>query len=213
MEELGLREQNKLEKLERIKIAARDLFSEKGFDAATTRAIAKRARVAEGTLFNYADDKRDLIFLVMSDGLNAAIRRATEEVDYDLPLIDQITNTFWHVYHYFSEDIKLSGILLRELPFYNTGKLSAGFQNTRQELINLIERIVVHAQKTGEIRDDGDPVLIARGVFFIYSGAVRWWIEGKGPTYEFGLVDLRALLRPYIEGLSAKKNKKKIAEK
>ncbi len=52
--ELRLRESNKLQKLRRIKSAAAALFTEKGFDAATTRDIARRARVAKGTLFLYA---------------------------------------------------------------------------------------------------------------------------------------------------------------
>ena len=65
--ELGLRERNKLEKIQRIKAAATKLFSEKGFDEATTRDIAKRAHVGKGTLFLYAKDKRDLVLLLYKD--------------------------------------------------------------------------------------------------------------------------------------------------
>ena len=66
---LGLRERNKLDKLQRIKHAARTLFIEKGFDETTTREIARRAGVALGTLFLYATDKRDLLFLICTDEL------------------------------------------------------------------------------------------------------------------------------------------------
>mgnify|MGYP000601076020 CR=1 FL=1 len=37
------------------------------FHAPTTRAIAGRAHVGLGTLFNYADDKRDLVFLIFNE--------------------------------------------------------------------------------------------------------------------------------------------------
>src|SRR5438477_3914607 len=47
---LGLRERNKLDKLQRIKAAAAALFTKKGFDATTTIEIAERARVGEGTV-------------------------------------------------------------------------------------------------------------------------------------------------------------------
>ena len=44
----------------RIVKAALDLFQSKGFDATTTRMIAKRAKLAEGTIFNYFETKEDL---------------------------------------------------------------------------------------------------------------------------------------------------------
>ena len=56
-----------LSKLRRIKDAARELFIAKGFDDTTTREIAQRASVGIGTLFIYADNKRDLLFLVAND--------------------------------------------------------------------------------------------------------------------------------------------------
>ena len=66
----GRRERNRQDKRERIRDAAEDLFNECGYDAATTRDIARRAGVSLGTLFNYADDKRDLIFLIWVDRLD-----------------------------------------------------------------------------------------------------------------------------------------------
>jgi AcrR family transcriptional regulator len=44
----------------RIVNASLSLFRERGFDATTTKAIARRARVAEGTVFNYFETKEDI---------------------------------------------------------------------------------------------------------------------------------------------------------
>src|SRR5215471_756448 len=44
----------------RIVNAALSLFQEKGFDATTTKSIARRAKVAEGTVFNYFETKEDI---------------------------------------------------------------------------------------------------------------------------------------------------------
>lgn len=44
----------------RIVAAALELFRVKGFEATTTKAIARRARVAEGTVFNYFPTKEDI---------------------------------------------------------------------------------------------------------------------------------------------------------
>jgi len=37
-----------------------ELFAAKGFYATTTKAISKKAQIAEGTLFNYFERKEDL---------------------------------------------------------------------------------------------------------------------------------------------------------
>ncbi len=50
---------------EQILQAAIDVFSEQGFERATTRAIAKRAGVAEGTIFNYFPTKRDILISIL----------------------------------------------------------------------------------------------------------------------------------------------------
>ena len=63
---------------ERITAAALHLFASKGFDATTTRAIAVRARVAEGTVFNYFATKEDIalhFFEQEVDSAIAAVRR------------------------------------------------------------------------------------------------------------------------------------------
>lgn len=206
-EELGLREQNRLEKVERIKLAARDLFSKKGFDEATTREIAKRARIAMGTLFNYVDDKRDLIFLAMSDGMNDAIQTAKTTNDPESPLIEQLVHAFSGLYLYFSENVTLSRILLRELAFYSEGKLAGGFQETRFTLMSLIEKTLHDAKKKGRIKTGEDTKLAARAIFFIYSGAVRWWIADAKPDYQAGLNDLRRLLESYLGGISVESAK------
>jgi AcrR family transcriptional regulator len=47
--------------------AARDVFIAKGFAAATTAEIARRAGVAEGTIYNYFPSKRELFIAVIKD--------------------------------------------------------------------------------------------------------------------------------------------------
>src|SRR5258706_11868055 len=44
----------------RIVAAALALFQVKGFEATTTKAIARKARIAEGTVFNYFPTKEDI---------------------------------------------------------------------------------------------------------------------------------------------------------
>jgi AcrR family transcriptional regulator len=54
------REQSKEATKARIVTAALDLFERQGFERTTTKEIARRARVAEGTVFNYFETKEDI---------------------------------------------------------------------------------------------------------------------------------------------------------
>src|SRR5215831_19749859 len=56
----GKRNQNKEKTKQAILKAALELFAEKGFYNTSTRAISRKAGIAEGTLFNYFETKEDL---------------------------------------------------------------------------------------------------------------------------------------------------------
>ena len=199
--ELGLREQNKLDKRQRIRAAARELFSKHGYESATLRQIARRAHVGLGTLFNYAQDKRDLVFLIFNEELAAVTDDALRAVKSHHDLIDQLIGIYKPHYEYFSEHPALSRILLKELTFYSEGKQAAAFQEIRGRLISGIEKAVRIAQEERRILSDENSAIVARQIFFISSGAIRWWIAGSSPNPRKGLGELRRLLELQLYGL------------
>ena len=69
----GRRAKNKEDIRRRIVTAALDLFEKKGFEAATTRQIAARAKVAEGTVFNYFETKEDIALHFFEQEVDHAI--------------------------------------------------------------------------------------------------------------------------------------------
>lgn len=62
----------KRETRERILAAARRLFREQGFEAATTRDLARAAGIAAGTLFNYFPSKEAVVLELVLDLLERA---------------------------------------------------------------------------------------------------------------------------------------------
>src|SRR5678815_2047866 len=56
----GKRNENKEKTKQAILAASLKLFAEKGFYNTSTRAISRKAGIAEGTLFNYFETKEDL---------------------------------------------------------------------------------------------------------------------------------------------------------
>ncbi len=200
--ELGRRDANKLQKRDRIRAAAADLFQRHGYAATTMRQIAQSAHVGLGTLFNYAEDKRDLVFLIFNEELAVVAERAMREPRPGDALVEQVMAVFRVHYRFFGSRPELSRILLQELTFYSTGKQADEFIAIRRRLIDGVERLVRAAQQDGRIRSPESPVRIARHFFFVYSAAIRWWIGAARPNIPAGIAELDRLLELQVGGLA-----------
>ena len=198
---MSVRERKKLETRERIRAAAAELFTQRGYGAATMRQIAQRAHVGLGTLFNYAEDKRDLVFLIFNEELNAITDVALAAPRPGERLVDQLLAVFRVHYRWLGAQPALARILLQELTFYSSGKQAATFLGIRKRLIDGIEALVRRAQEDGKITQREKPDVIARHIFFVYSASLRWWIAAPKPDPEKGVADLRRLLKLQFEGL------------
>jgi AcrR family transcriptional regulator len=198
---VGARERRKTATRERIRAAASELFARRGYGAATMRQIAKRAHVGLGTLFNYAEDKRDLVFLIFNEELNATTDVALAAPRPGQPLADQLLAVFAVHYRWLAEQPALARILLQELTFYSSGKQAATFHGIRQRLIDGIRNLIEINQKSGKVRKTEPAELIARYVFFVYSASLRWWIASPKPDPRTGIAELRRLLRLLVAGL------------
>ena len=120
----GLRARNKLDKLRRIKEAAQSFFIAKGFDDTTMREIAVRAGVGLGTIFLYAKDKRDLLFLTINEPLQHITLQAEGAVDPETPLIENLLAIAKLHYRFFGKQPALARLALREMIFYDSGAAS-----------------------------------------------------------------------------------------
>ena len=198
---LGAREKKKLATRDRIRAAARELFAKRGYAAATMRQIAGRAHVGLGTLFNYAEDKRDLVFLIFNEELNATTDVALAAPRSRAAPLDQLMAVFRAHYQWLATQPELSRILLQELTFYSSGKQAATFHAIRKRLIDGVEQLILNAQKSRKLRADIPASLIARHIFFVYSASLRWWIASPRPDPRRGVEDLRRLLKLQFEGL------------
>lgn len=199
----GRRELNKNDKLRRIKRAARERFLVGDFDDATTREIAVRAGVALGTLFTYATDKRDLLFLAVNDDLDEIVAKAARTIRDDVPLIDNFVGVFALFYRYFAEQPNLSRLILREMIFYESGEQARRFLAARERLIALSGEIVRRSIARGEIHSSEEPEFVGWLVFSIYQAEVRRWLWMEKPHLHKGMARLRRALALFTGGLTS----------
>lgn len=74
----GKREQNKARNREILLEAARAVFVDIGYDAATVRDIVARTELAPGTFYNYFPDKRSVLVALTEEATRAAARYIRE---------------------------------------------------------------------------------------------------------------------------------------
>lgn len=198
--ELGLRERNKLDKRNRIKNAVRDLVASKGYDDMTTREIARMAGVGLGTLFFYATNKRDLLFLVYNDDIAALLAEADAPAPGD-SYLERLAGIFRPFYLHFARDPVFARYLLRELTFYDNGSEAARFQEGRRGIVDRVERATIDAAGRGELATSEDSRTIARILFAVYQAELRRWLQEADPRADKGLDRLRRVLGIVIRGL------------
>jgi AcrR family transcriptional regulator len=202
----GLRERGKSERQRRIKVAAKAVFSDVGYDAATTREIAHRAHVSIGTIFVYARDKRDLLFLVFNDELDPVADTARRDLPDDKPVLDRLCALARPWYRYFGDNLTLGRYAFREMTFYEPESQDFGEQCTRyRERMHRIEswhcEIIAQGKERGELKFKGSAAIAGNLIYKIYLAEIRTWIHGAKPEVGQGIRSLRTKFSLVLDGL------------
>ncbi|HUC51197.1 MAG TPA: TetR/AcrR family transcriptional regulator [Xanthobacteraceae bacterium] len=202
----GLREQGKSERQRRIKEAAKAVFGDVGYDAATTREIARRAHVSIGTIFVYARDKRDLLFLVINDELDPVAEAARRDVPGDKPVLDRLCALARPWYYYFADNLTLGRHAFREMTFYEPESEDFGEQCDRYRArMHRIEswhgEIIAQGQERGELKFKGSAAVAGNLIYKVYLAEIRTWIHGTKPDVGRGIRNLRTKFAMVLDGL------------
>jgi len=198
----GLRERNKAEKLQRIRKAARALFIKRGYDDTTMRDIAKRAGVGFGTLFTYASDKRDLLFLIFNDELDDIVDSAFVRAAKEHVFLDQLVAYYGGFYSFFAPQPELSRVVLREMTLYLKGRQAEQFQASCGRMIGHLASFVAQACAAKQIRTHEEPQLVAQALLSTFASEIRRWIAADDRALKQGLARLRQMLALQVSGLA-----------
>ena len=187
---LTRREQQKLDKRERIRDAAWELFTTVGYEDTTTKAVAARADIASGTLFLYASDKRDLLCLVMHDRLATVVDARFETLPRGAPLLEQLMHVFRGLFQMYGEHSNVAAAFVRYFPGA-TGPNGQKVNALTFAFLHRIAHLVREKQARGEVGADVDPMQAAVNIFGLYYGALTSWLSG--------FVTLEAALDPSLK--------------
>jgi AcrR family transcriptional regulator len=188
----GKRLENKERTRRAILKAALDLFAEKGFSHTTTKAISRKARIAEGTLFNYFETKEDLALYFFEQELAHIVEwyrhdRRVQQVALPEKLFAIIHRLLERLAPY--EEF-IGAVYLRALqPSSRLSPLSLSAQEHNLRYLRFIREVLAEAAAAEEIPNLGD--LGAYGFGLFHLAVITYWLQdrSRGKENTLALLD------------------------
>jgi AcrR family transcriptional regulator len=151
-------EEKLTEKQQKILEAALEIFAEKGFSATSTSEIAKKAGVAEGTIFRHYKTKKDLLLSIVAPTMAKLI------APFIIRDINKVLNTKYERYEDFlkamilnrqaflKENMSSFRILIQEIPFHP--ELKEQFkEHVASKVLERFKHLVEFYKDKGQIID------------------------------------------------------------
>lgn len=143
LEPIGKRERTKAANRQAILVAARRVFAQLGYDAATVRDIIRGTDLASGTFYNYFRSKEEVFEALADDGarrFRPILRRAREEAK---SFEAYLGGAFTAYFRFIVEDNAMEGRPIDERRPHvrmDTPEMMAVYQEVRQGLEDAIAR-------------------------------------------------------------------------
>ncbi|HCL58082.1 MAG TPA: hypothetical protein DHW82_13900, partial [Spirochaetia bacterium] len=155
---MRLKEKEKEAKKEEILQAARKFFSEKGFEHTSMDEIAKKVKIAKGTIYLYFDSKQALLLEILNFAKKITIEKHRGIIDSKLPYIQklkemiQISLDFTRDYPEYG---RIFHSLIHQLDMDSKEEIAKFFHTDDEEnLFFLIKKVLVLGVKEKEFKQD-----------------------------------------------------------
>lgn len=159
--------------------AAREIFGEKGYDAASMSEIAARAGLAEASLYRFFDTKRDLLVTVVEDWYEEML----EDYDRHLAGVHGVWNRLrymiWRHLKSIEENPDLSRLVFLHIRI-GAGYLGSSVYQLNKRYTQHTMDILREGIASGELRDDM-PLTMVRDLIYGCAEHHTWrYIWGLG---------------------------------
>ena len=178
----GRRAQNKAAIRKRIVNAALSLFQTKGFDATTTKAIARKAGIAEGTVFNYFRTKEDIALHFFEQEVDQAIASVRENPRLRKAPLEEKLFALVHSQLEFLAPYErfIGAAFIHALkPASPLGIFSHRANELRHRYVGFVQELFAESLPN---QRENPLVFLAPDVFWIYYlGALLYWLHDSSP--------------------------------
>jgi len=204
----GRRAQNKEAIRKRIVTAALSLFQTRGFDATTTKAIARKAGIAEGTVFNYFKSKEDIALHFFEQEVDQAIAAVRDNPRLRKAPLEEKLFTLVHSQLEFlaPHERFIGAAFIHALkPTSQLGIFSHRAQALRHRYVGFVQELFEESLP----KQQQSPLSwVAPEAFWIfYLGALLYWLHDSSPGKQHTLAFLDRSLSIGVSMLKQGKRK------
>ena len=192
------------EQRERILLAARDLFAERGPDAVTVADVAEAAGVARATVFNHFGSKHALLEGITAQvlhGYEALLQNALAADDVPVPTL--VHAIFDRMGAGIEDERRFHRAVFREIAKITLGLDEGGAgQVSRQRALTLLEKLLARGQDRGELSREHRCDDLATAFDSLVFGTVTHWLydDVSEPLHDRMLRAARVFLEPIAPG-------------
>ena len=170
------------EKYYRIISAATKIFAKKGFYQAKVSEIAKEARVADGTIYLYFENKDDILISLFEEQMTRVLDNMREQISREKGAVKKIEKFALTHLNLVEQDKDMAEIIQVELR--QSSKFMKEYKNDRfAQYLNLIDEIIQEGQKEGVFKKDIIPGIAKRAFFGALDEMSRFWVLSSRRKY------------------------------
>ena len=171
-----------VDKHNKIIISATKVFAKKGFFNARISDIAKEAKVADGTIYLYFNNKFDILISVLEEEIGKIIKQIEKAIEQETDP-EKMLNIFIEKHlSAMKQNKNLAEVIHIELR--QSDRLVKEYRNTSfKQYIDVISEIITKGQELGIYRTDILPDIAKRAFFGALDEVSRIWTTPGNVQY------------------------------
>jgi len=163
------------DKRQKILAAALKVFAKKGFYHSKVAEIARRAKVADGTIYLYFNNKDDILISLFEEEMEKVInemKAALADEDDPRKKFEIFARTHLGLIDSHREAAEILQVEVRQ-----SSKFMKDYRNEKfLQYLNIIADLVVEGQKQGYFRAEINPDIAKRAFFGALDEMSRYWV-------------------------------------
>lgn len=163
------------EKYQAIIEAAVKIIAKFGYHQAQVSKIAREAKVADGTIYLYFENKEDILVSLFAEKMGMFIDVAKRKIGQEEYIDEKLRMLIYMHFYQLSQDPDLAVVTQLELRQSNT-ELRRKINEVLKKYLSLIDQIVLSGKEQGDFSEDIDPLLARQMIFGTLDECVTSWL-------------------------------------
>lgn len=194
---LNRRQAAKIRTRGKVLDAARTLFAERGYDAATIRDIAKGAGMSTGAVFANFQDKAELFETVLADEMADLLTALQGGTPRDGRVAERLTAALAAGYHRSLDQLPLMQATIAR-SWFQPVEADRRSRLLSQPLIDSVIAVLREGVASGEVKQDADVTLLGGLIWTVFTGNFR-----RAAYDGWDLAQLESHLKTQIDAILA----------